>query len=99
MSHFVLAKVSEGEYVLIHAGGSGVGTAAVQLVVSAGAHAIVTAGSQEKIDKALSLGATAGVNYKVEEFHEKVAELTEGNTNSTYYSMSATTMSVGMFVT
>ncbi|PIK51516.1 putative quinone oxidoreductase PIG3 [Apostichopus japonicus] len=72
------AKVSEGEYVLIHAGGSGVGTAAVQLVVSAGAHAIVTAGSQEKIDKALSLGATAGVNYKVEEFHEKVAELTEG---------------------
>ncbi|XP_071818529.1 quinone oxidoreductase PIG3-like isoform X2 [Apostichopus japonicus] len=66
-------------YQLLHLiGGSGVGTAAVQLVVSAGAHAIVTAGSQEKIDKALSLGATAGVNYKVEEFHEKVAELTEG---------------------
>ena len=77
-SYSIVAKVSEGEYVLIHAGGSGVGTAAVQLAVSAGAHAIVTAGSQEKLDKALSLGAMAAINYKVEQFPEKVLEVTKG---------------------
>lgn len=73
----LIGKVSEGEYVLIHAGGSGVGTAAIQLVVSAGAHAIVTAGSQAKLDKALSLGALAAINYKTEQFPQRVKEVTK----------------------
>ncbi|CAG5130161.1 unnamed protein product, partial [Candidula unifasciata] len=64
--------------VLIHAGGSGVGTAAVQLVKQAGATAIVTAGSQEKIDFAISSGAVAGINYKEGSFAEKVLKLTNG---------------------
>ena len=53
--------------VLIHAGGSGVGTAAVQLVAKGkGATALVTAGTDAKIAKAVELGATAGFNRKAE---------------------------------
>lgn len=74
----MIAKVSRGDIVLIHAGGSGVGTAAVQLAAMAGAKPIVTAGSQEKIDKAIKLGAVAGINYKKEEFDVKIYELTKG---------------------
>ena len=64
-SYSIVAKVSEGEYVLIHAGGSGVGTAAVQLAVSAGAHAIVTAGSQEKLDKVATVTQILSANVSM----------------------------------
>ena len=63
---------------LIHAGGSGVGTAAVQLTRLAGATPIVTAGSQAKLDMAKSLGAAHGFNYKEDNFAEKVQDITEG---------------------
>ena len=63
---------------LIHAGGSGVGTAAVQLAKLAGATSYVTAGSSEKIEKAISLGATGGFNYKEEDFSKRVLEATGG---------------------
>ncbi len=59
-----LGKIKSGDNVLIHAGASGVGTAAIQLAKVAGANAYVTAGSQEKIDFCKSLGAVEGVNYK-----------------------------------
>lgn len=62
---------------MIHGGGSGVGTAAVQLVCLAGAEPIVTAGTKEKLDMAKSLGAVAGFNYKEVDFAEKVLEFTE----------------------
>ena len=58
------ADQGSGLHVLVHAGGSGVGTAAVQLVKLAGAKSYVTAGSQHKIDTAISLGASQGSNYK-----------------------------------
>lgn len=51
-----------GDNVLIHAGGSSVGLAAVQLVRAAGAKAFVTAGSDQKIQQAVQLGAAGGVN-------------------------------------
>src|SRR5699024_4560635 len=54
---FELGKLKKGEHVLIHAGASGVGTAAIQLAKKAGAIPIVTAGSAEKVDYCLSLGA------------------------------------------
>ena len=63
---------------LIHAGGSGVGTALVQLVKQSGAKSIATSGSQEKIDFAKTLGATAGINYKEEAVGDRVLELTNG---------------------
>jgi len=55
-----------------------VGGAAIQLVARAGARSVVTAGSQEKLDLALQLGAEKGVNYKQENFQEKVMEWTQG---------------------
>ncbi|KAG2468713.1 QORX oxidoreductase, partial [Polypterus senegalus] len=65
--HFV-AEVKKGETVLIHAGGSGVGTAAIQLCRLAGAVPVVTAGSADKLKKSMELGAAAGFNYKEEDF-------------------------------
>ena len=56
---------------LIHAGGSGVGTAAVQLTRLAGATPIVTAGSQAKLDMAKSLGAAHGFNIQRRQFCRK----------------------------
>ncbi|XP_019376367.1 PREDICTED: quinone oxidoreductase PIG3 [Gavialis gangeticus] len=76
--HFV-GEVQSGETVLIHAGASGVGTAAVQLARLEGAIPIVTAGTQEKLQMAAKLGAAAGFNYKEEDFSEKVLEFTHGS--------------------
>src|SRR3990170_2786878 len=60
----ILGLEMAGEAVLIHAGGSGVGTAAIQLVREAGGISLVTAGSTEKIARCEALGAIAGGNYK-----------------------------------
>ena len=54
-------SLSEGETILIHAVGSGVGTAAVQLTQSAGVRAIGTSRTQEKVDRALGLGLDVGI--------------------------------------
>lgn len=70
--------MQEGEVVLAHAGASGVGTAAVQLVRLFGAVPIVTAGSPEKLKMAENLGAAAGFNYKEESFAPKVDDFTGG---------------------
>jgi putative PIG3 family NAD(P)H quinone oxidoreductase len=74
---FNVARLAPGEKVLIHAGGSGVGTAAIQLVREAGGTSFVTAGSREKIDRCLALGARAGWNYKEGAFAPWVARMTE----------------------
>ncbi|XP_005297463.2 quinone oxidoreductase PIG3 [Chrysemys picta bellii] len=76
--HFV-GKVQSGQTVLIHAGASGVGTAAVQLTRLAKAIPIVTAGTQEKLQLAAKLGAAAGFNYKEEDFSERALEFTNGS--------------------
>ncbi|MCC6766416.1 MAG: NAD(P)H-quinone oxidoreductase [Deltaproteobacteria bacterium] len=70
------ASLAPGERVLIHAGASGVGTAAIQLVKARGGVVYVTAGSDDKIARCLELGAEAGINYKTESFPERVAALT-----------------------
>ncbi|KAK3097504.1 hypothetical protein FSP39_010245 [Pinctada imbricata] len=75
--HFV-GKVQNNDTVLVHAGASGVGTAATQLCGLVNAKVIVTAGSEEKIKLAKSLGASHGINYKEEDFSSKVQEYTEG---------------------
>ncbi|GAB0185429.1 quinone oxidoreductase PIG3 [Grus japonensis] len=76
--HFV-GKIQKGERVLIHAGASGVGIAAIQLVKLAKAIPIVTAGTQEKLKAAANAGAAAGFNYKNEDFSEKVLAFTQGS--------------------
>ncbi|KAJ3278271.1 hypothetical protein HDU76_009961, partial [Blyttiomyces sp. JEL0837] len=69
--------LQEHESVLIHAGASGVGTAAIQLAKLANAkHIIVTNSSEEKAKFCLELGATHAINYKQENFKEKVLEYT-----------------------
>jgi tumor protein p53-inducible protein 3 len=55
-----------GSTVVVHAAGSGVGTAAVQLAAAAGARVVAVAGSEEKLAAAARLGAAEGVNYKAE---------------------------------
>src|SRR5699024_5468051 len=70
-------KLSSNETVLIHAGGSGVGTAAIQLAKQIGkANVITTAGSQEKLDFAKKLDADYCINYKEQEFDKEVLKAT-----------------------
>ena len=68
---FLLAKIEPNDVVLIHAGASGVGTAAIQLVKSINAHPIVTA-SKPKHEICLSLGAQLAIDYKTEDFSEVI---------------------------
>jgi len=72
------AGLRAGETALIHGGGSGVGTAAVQLCRAAAAKAIVTAGTAAKVACGLALGAEFGVNYKERDFAEAILAHTAG---------------------
>ena len=68
-----------GERVLIHAAGSGVGVAAVQIAKVLGASLVIgTAGSADKLVRAAALGLDAGVNYREEDFAEEVLKATSG---------------------
>jgi putative PIG3 family NAD(P)H quinone oxidoreductase len=75
---FQLGALPAGGAALVHGGGSGVGTAAIQLVKAAGARAIVTAGSDEKCARCRALGADVAIHYRNESFAERVAEATGG---------------------
>jgi len=74
---FERAKLAPGEWILIHAGGSGVGSAAIQLARLAGANVITTTGSNEKLEKAKALGAHHGINYKTHDFLHEVRRITK----------------------
>ncbi|MGH7842545.1 MAG: NAD(P)H-quinone oxidoreductase [Candidatus Binataceae bacterium] len=73
---FMLAEVRGGETVLIHGGGSGVGTAAIQLLREAGARSIVTAGSDAKCEQCLRFGADVAINYNTGPFAPRVKAAT-----------------------
>lgn len=70
------AKLQDGETILIQAGGSGIGTAAIQLAKATGTTVITTVGSDEKKQKALDLGADHVINYQKERFEGAVRKLT-----------------------
>jgi tumor protein p53-inducible protein 3 len=72
-----LGKLKSGEQVLIHAGASGVGTAAIQLASKMGANVMVTA-SAPKHHICFELGAYTAIDYKTESFDKKVHEVTVG---------------------
>ncbi|MDB5107062.1 MAG: putative quinone oxidoreductase, partial [Candidatus Binatus sp.] len=61
---FMLAQIRAGDTALVHGGGSGVGTASIQLLKEARARSIVTAGSDAKCEQCLKLGADVAINYK-----------------------------------
>jgi NADPH2:quinone reductase len=75
---FNRGNLQMGESVLIHAAGSGVGTAAVQLANHAGAFVFGTAGSAEKLAGAAELGMNVGINYHEQDFSAVVKEHTNG---------------------
>ncbi len=74
---FERGGLQAGETLLIHGGSSGIGTMAIQLAKAFGAKVIVTVGSQDKADACLKLGADHAINYKNEDFVERVKEITK----------------------
>ncbi|MBE7185265.1 MAG: zinc-binding dehydrogenase [Methylobacterium mesophilicum] len=71
------AKLEPGETILIQAGGSGIGTAAIQLAKKMGCTVITTVGSNDKIEKAKSLGADHVINYREDRFEGEVRKITK----------------------
>jgi len=69
--------IQDGERVLVHAAGSGTGSAAIQVAKNAGAFVIATAGSDEKLENARKLGADETINYNNSDFAEEVKRITE----------------------
>ncbi len=72
------AKLRPGEKVLVHAAGSGIGSAAVQIARLTGATVFATVGSPEKAEKAKALGVHEVINYKDTDFAQEVKRLTDG---------------------
>jgi alcohol dehydrogenase len=70
------ARLQPGETVLVHAGGSGIGTAAIQLAKRMGCTVITTVGSDDKIARAQALGADHVINYRNDRFEGVVRKLT-----------------------
>ncbi len=75
---FALGKLDAGQTVLVHGGGSGLGSACIQMAKSAGARVACTVGSDDKAARALALGADLAVNYKTRAFVDDVLAWTEG---------------------
>jgi putative PIG3 family NAD(P)H quinone oxidoreductase len=76
---FLGARLAKGETLLIHGGGSGIGTTAIQLGKHFGATVAVTARSQEKLDACERLGADILINYEEDDFAERLMKLTGGH--------------------
>ena len=75
---FERGYAAPGETVLVHGGTSGIGTTAIQLCRAFGLNVIVTCGSDEKCRIAEEIGANAAINYRTEDFAERVLQLTDG---------------------
>lgn len=69
--------LGEGDTLLVHGGSSGIGTMAIQLSKLVGAKTFVTVGSKAKQDFCVELGAAAAINYRDEDFVQRVKELTD----------------------
>lgn len=75
---FDTARLEAGETLLVHGGSSGIGTMAIQLATAMGARVAVTAGSAAKLDFCAELGAQILVDYKDEDFVERLKAETDG---------------------
>jgi alcohol dehydrogenase len=71
------ARLEPGETVLVHAGGSGIGAAAIQLARKIGATVIATVGSDDKIAKCREIGADHVINYRKDRFEGEVRKITK----------------------
>jgi putative PIG3 family NAD(P)H quinone oxidoreductase len=75
---FERGGLKEGETLLVHGGSSGIGTTAIQLAKAFGARVVATAGSAEKCEACVKLGADRAVNYREEDFVRAVKDATDG---------------------
>ena len=75
---FERGRFQDGETLLVHGGSSGIGVTAIQMARALGHRVIVTVGSQAKAQACLDLGASAAINYREEDFVDRVKALTEG---------------------
>jgi putative PIG3 family NAD(P)H quinone oxidoreductase len=76
---FERGGLKEGEKFLVHGGSSGIGTTAIQLASAFGSYVITTAGSADKCEACLKLGADRAVNYREQDFVAVVKEATDGH--------------------
>jgi alcohol dehydrogenase len=70
------AKLQPGETILVHAGGSGIGTAAIKMAKAIGCTVITTIGDDAKAEKARALGADHVINYRTDRFEGAVRKIT-----------------------
>ena len=70
------AKLLPGETILVHAGGSGIGTVAIKMAKAIGCTVITTVGDDAKAEKARALGADHVINYRTERFEHEVRKIT-----------------------
>ena len=75
---FMEGSLQAGETVLLHAGGSGVGTAGIQLAHAGGATVLITAGTEPKLSACREFGADLAINYKQQDFLAEVHRATQG---------------------
>lgn len=74
-----VARLRAGEWLLVHGGASGIGSFALQWAQAIGAHTITTVGSDTKAQRCRELGADVVINYRTEDFVERVREVTQGH--------------------
>ncbi len=73
------AGLRAGEVLLVHGGGGGIGTHAIQVAKAMGATVAVTAGSAEKLERCQELGADIAINYHEQDFVEELRKATDGH--------------------
>ncbi len=74
---FEFGRLKQGETVLVQAGASGVGIAAIQLAKRAGARVLATASSDDRLERLKPLGLDHGINYKIDDVAQAVMKLTD----------------------
>jgi putative PIG3 family NAD(P)H quinone oxidoreductase len=100
---FQAGGLQPGESILIHGGTSGIGTMAIQLAKAHGARVFTTARTARKVDFCLALGADVAINYREENFEERVGEQTAGagvdlvldNMGASYLARNVSTLGLG----
>lgn len=75
---FQRGRLKSGEVLLVHGGTSGIGVTTILLAKKFGAYVIATAGSDEKCDVCLKLGADTAINYRSQDFEHEVLKVTDG---------------------
>ena len=75
---FQLGQLQPGQSALVHGGTSGIGTTAIQLARAFGSRVYATAGSADKCEACVKLGADAAINYKAADFADSIKQFTNG---------------------